>query len=136
MSAITVPLDGEQRLRVVAEFSAYPPGEQLLARLVVVNRVRLHEALGARIGDLDLSAGRLTLPAKRGKRRVVRLHTADVELAERAIRGRLAGEPLFVGHRGQSLHPERFRQSILAAARRAGVPATLTVVRPGALILA
>jgi integrase len=136
MSAVTVPLDGEQRLRVVAEFSAYPPSEQLLARLVVVNRVRLGEALGARVGDLDLAAGRLTLPAKRGKPRVVRLQRADVEFAENAIRGRSAGEPLFVGHHGQSLHADRFRQSVLAAARRAGVPATLTVMRPGALILA
>jgi integrase len=134
MSADTVPLDGEQRLQVVAEFSDYPPSEQLLARLVILDRVRLHHALDARVGDIDLAAGRLTLPVKRGKPRVLTLDTDAVELAERATVGRLATEPLFVGHHGRSLHPDRFRQSILAAARRAGVPATLTVMRPGALI--
>jgi hypothetical protein len=35
---------------------------------------------------------------------------------------------------GRVLHPERFRRSILAAARRGGVPECLTVVRPAALI--
>jgi integrase len=134
MSADTVPLDGEQRLRVIAEFSDYPPSEQLLARLTILDRVRLDQALGARVGDIDLAGRRLTLPVKRGKPRVLRLDTVAVELAERAADGRLATEPLFVGHQGRSLHPDRFRQSILAAARRAGVPATLTVMRPGALI--
>jgi integrase len=134
MSAVTVPLDGEQRLQVVAEFSDYPPSEQLLARLVILDRVRLQQALDARVGDIDLVAGRLTLPAKRGKPRVLTLDKAAAELAARAIGGRSATEALFVGHQGHSLHPDRFRQSILAAARRAGVPTTLTVMRPGALI--
>ena len=134
MSAVTVPLDDEQRLRVVAEFSDYPPSEQLLARLAILNRVRLQQALDARVSDIDLVAGRLTLPAKRGRPRVLSLDTPAVELAERAIGGRLPTDPLFVGHHGRPLHPDRFRQSILAAARRAGVPATLTIVRPGALI--
>jgi integrase len=133
MSAVTVPLDGEQRLRVVAEFSDYPPSEQLLARLAILDRVRLQQALDARVGDVDLAARRLTLPAKRGRPRVVRLDAAALELAERAIGGRASGEPLFVGHHGL-LHAERFRHTILAAARRAGVPATLTIMRPGALI--
>jgi integrase len=136
MSAVTVPLDGEQRLQVVAEFSDYPPSEQLLARLVILDRVRLQQALDARVGDIDFVARRLTLPSKRGKPRVLTLDTAAVELAKRATGGRLATDPLFVGHQGHSLHPDRFRQSILAAARRAGVPTTLTVMRPGALILA
>ncbi|HEY7621839.1 MAG TPA: hypothetical protein VH834_18835 [Solirubrobacteraceae bacterium] len=134
MSAVTVPLDGEQRLRVVAEFSDYPPSEQLLARLVILDRVRLHQALDARVGDIDLAARRLTLPVKRGRPRVLQLDKVAVELAERATGGRLATDPLFVGHQGRSLHPDRFRQTILAAARRAGVSSTLTVMRPGALI--
>jgi len=136
MSAVSVPLDGEQRLRVVEEFSDYPPSEQLLARLVILDRIRLQQALDARVGDIDLAARRLTLPAKRGKPRVLTLDKPAVELAKRATGGRLATEPLFVGHQGRSLHADRFRQSILAAARRAGVPITLTVMRPGALILA
>jgi integrase len=136
MSAVTVPLDGEQRLQVVEEFSDYPPSEQLLARLVILDRVRLRHALDARVGDIDLAAGRLTLPTKHGKPRVLTLDKPALELAKRATGGRLATEPLFVGHQGHSLHADRFRQSIFAAARRAGVPTTLTVMRPGALILA
>ena len=136
MSAVTVPLDGQQRLQVVEEFSDYPPSEQLLARLVILDRVRLQHALDARVGDVDLVAGRLTLPTKHGKPRVLTLDKASVELAKRATGGRLATDPLFVGHQGHALHPDRFRQTILAAARRAGLPSTLTVMRPGALILA
>jgi integrase len=134
MSAVPVPLDGEQRLQVVAEFSDYPPSEQLLARLAILDRVRLQQALGARVGDVDLAARLLILRAKRGRPRVLSLDAVALELAERAIGGRPQSEPLFVGHLGRSLHPERFRQSILAAARRAGVPTTVTIMRPDLLI--
>jgi hypothetical protein len=65
---------------------------------------------------------------------VVALDVGTVELAARAVGQRSASEPLFVDHQGRTLYSERFRRSVLAAARRAGVPASLTVMRPSALI--
>jgi integrase len=134
MPAASAALGYEERLAVLAELGDYPPGEQLLARLVILDGVALPRALRARVADVDLTHGRLTLTGKHARARVVALDVGAAELAARAVGQRPPSEPLFVGHRGRALHPERFRRSILAAARRAGVPASLTVLRPAALI--
>lgn len=129
-----VALDYEQRLRVLGELAAFPPGEQLLARLVILEGVALSRALCARVADVDLTGGRLTLADKHSRARVVELDIGTTELAARAVGRRPASEPLFVSHQGRTLRPERFRRSVLAAARRAGVPEYMTVIRPTALI--
>jgi citrate lyase beta subunit len=134
MPTASAALDYEQRLAVLDELADYPPGEQLLARLAILDGVAVPRALCARVADVDLIHGRLTLATKRARTRVVALDVGAAELAARAIGQRPPSEPLFVGHRGRALHPERVRRSILAAARRAGVPASLTVLRPSALI--
>jgi hypothetical protein len=134
MSAAPAPLPTDQRLRVLDELGDYPPGEQLLARLVILDGVTLPRALRARVADADLAAGRLTLTDERHRTRVLALDADAVALADRAIGQRAAAEPLFVGHDGRPLPGEHFRRSILAAARRAGLPASLTIVRPSALI--
>jgi integrase len=134
MSAARASLDYEQRLQVLGELAAYPPGERLLARLVILEGVTLPRALRARVADVDLTAGRLTIAGERSRSRVVALDVGTVELAARAIGQRPASAPLFVDHQGRTLYSERFRRSVLAAARRAGVPASLTVMRPSALI--
>jgi hypothetical protein len=134
MPAASAALGYEQRLAVLAELVDYPPGEQLLARLVILDGVALRRALCALVADVDLTRGRLTVTDKRARARVVALDVGAAELAARAVGHRPPSEPLFVGHRGRVLHADRFRRSLLAAARRAGVPASLTVMRPSALM--
>ena len=56
MSAARALLDYEQRLQVLGELAAYPPGERLLARLVILEGVTLPRALRARVADVDLTA--------------------------------------------------------------------------------
>jgi hypothetical protein len=104
------------------------------ASSVILDGVALPRALCARVADVDLTHGRLTVTAKHARARVVALNVGAAELAARAVGRRPPSEPLFVGHRGRALHPERIRRSVLAAQRRAGVPASLTVLRPAALI--
>jgi site-specific recombinase XerD len=134
MPTATAVLDYEERLRVLGELAAFPPGEQLLARLVMLEGVALSRALCARVADVDLTRCRLTLADKHSRARVVELDVGSAELAARAVGKRPSHEPLFVSHQGRTLRPERFRRSVLAAARRAGVPGIMTVVRPTALI--
>jgi hypothetical protein len=74
-------LDYEQRLRVLGELAAFPPGEQLLARLVILEGVALSRALSARVADVDLTGGRLTLADKHSRARVVELDIGTTELA-------------------------------------------------------
>jgi hypothetical protein len=76
MSAARALLDYEQRLQVLGELAAYPPGERLLARLVILEGVTLTRALRARVADVDLTAGRLTIAGERSRSRVVALDGA------------------------------------------------------------
>jgi site-specific recombinase XerD len=134
MAAYARPLDADKRRRIVAEFAARPPSEHLLGRLLILDAIPVHEALRARVGDLDIARRTLALTDKRGHERTVALDDTAVELAALVVGARSATNPLFVSGHGKPLTPERARETVAAAARRAGLPASLAALRPGILI--
>lgn len=111
---------GEVELLAVAR--AHSPRSFALVSLLVLNGVRISEALAAEIGDLDFDRGHRVLRIRRkgGKRSKTPL-TADVLVAlEGAIDGRNEG-PIFATASGKALDRTAAWRLLRRLAKEAGI---------------
>ncbi len=102
--------------------SEQPERDRALVLLLLDTGIRLSEAAGVRIGDIDLLEGRCRVMGKGAKERVVPVGRK----ARRAVRQMLtrrsnpsAEAPLFVGADGRPLAPHGFQQVIRRLSERA-----------------
>lgn len=112
-----------------------------LVQLLAWTGIRIGEAAGLRVGDVDLQSGTLRVERSRARAtrgvsgkpshwydkrpktdagaRTLRLPAPVVELLRPLVVNRAPGEPLFVGPRGARLDPNGFRNRVWAKALRA-----------------
>jgi len=106
--------------------------DHAIAMLLYGCGLRISEALGLTVGDLDTAQGSLRITGKGNKQRVVPLMT----IVRRAVEHYLSQSPwhrtlhqtmpLFVGLRGKKLHAAIFSRMVQHMRRRMGLPESLT----------
>lgn len=100
-------------LRTLDEVSQQPERDRAIVLLLLDTGLRLSEAAGLRVGDVDLIEGRCRVMGKGGRERVVPVGRKT----RRALRHCLAGrghlrpdDALFVGRGRRPLHPRGIQQ--------------------------
>jgi site-specific recombinase XerD len=108
-------------LRTLDAGSQQPERDRAIVLLLLDTGLRLSEAAGLRVRDLDLIEGRCRVLGKGGRERVVPVGRK----ARRALRHCLAGrgkllpdDPLFVGRGGRPLHARGIQQLVRRLSRR------------------
>lgn len=111
-------------LLAAIEGSEQPERDRALVLLLLDTGIRLSEAAGLSVHDVDLIEGRCRVMGKGAKERVVPVGRK----ARRAIRLMLArrrrsgpGDPLFIGAVGRPLAPHGFQQVLRRLSARAGL---------------
>ncbi len=111
-------------LLAAIEGSEQPERDRALVLLLLDTGIRLSEAAGLSVHDVDLLEGRCRVMGKGAKERVVPVGRK----ARRAIRLMLArrrrsgpGDPLFIGADGRPLAPHGFQQVLRRLSARAGL---------------
>ncbi|OYW13995.1 MAG: hypothetical protein B7X02_01010 [Rhodospirillales bacterium 12-54-5] len=94
--------------------------------------LRISEALGLTVGDIDAAQGSLRIVGKGNKTRIIPLlsivrRAIDAYLAESPWHGNAYGNaPVFVGERGKKLQAAVFARMLIAMRRQMGLPESLT----------
>ena len=121
-------LSPDQAARLLDEAGEGPEAlcDQALFELVYSSGLRLAEAVGADLGDLDLDAGVITVLGKGSRTRVLPVgrHALEALRAWLPVRNAVAaaGEmALFVGRRGRRIHPRTVQARLAARAQARGL---------------
>lgn len=112
--------DIHELLRAVAAGSQ-PDRDRAIVLLLLDTGLRLAEAAGLRVGDVDLVEGRATVMGKGARQRSVPIGRRTRQALRRTLapRGRLAAEAaLFVGVDGRPLKPHAYQQLFRRLVRR------------------
>lgn len=122
--SMTSGLTRDEVHALFATARAHSPRSEALVKLLVLNGLRVSEALGARIEDLDHDQGHRVLRIRRkgGRRARVPL-TPDVQHALAAAIGDRTVGPLFVTATGRSLDRIAAWRLLRRLATEAGLPA-------------
>ncbi len=97
-----------------------PLRDQALLELLYGSGLRVSEAVGLNVPQLDLAQGLVRVTGKGGKERLVPLSDASRRLLARLLEGQKAG-PVFVDDKGKRLTRLQAYGIVRAAARRAGI---------------
>ncbi len=103
------------------ETGAHPERDRAIVLLLLDTGLRLAEAAGLRIGDLDLVEGRATVVGKGSRQRMVPIGRRTRQALRRVLapRGPVeAGDPLFVADAGSALTAHGIQQIFRRLARR------------------
>ena len=111
-------------LRALDDGSQQPERDRAVVLLLLDTGLRLSEAAGVRVRDVDLIEGRCRVMGKGGRERVVPVGRK----ARRAVRQWLAvrrrfapDDPLFVGRGGRPIQPRAIQQLVGRVSRRAAI---------------
>ncbi len=120
--------DGDIRelVRAVEEGSTQPDRDRAIVLLLLDTGVRLSEAAGLRVKDVDLVEGRCRVMGKGSRERLVPIGRKTRQALRRTLarRGALsADDALFVGPDGQPLAAHAFQQLFRRLARRSRLSA-------------
>lgn len=116
--------DVRELLRAVEEGSKQPDRDRAIVLLLLDTGVRLSEAAGLRVGDLDLVEGRCRVMGKGSRERLVPIGRKTRHALRRTLarRGRLGPDaPLFVGPDGRALAAHAIQQLFRRLSRRANL---------------
>jgi integrase/recombinase XerC len=130
--AMTLP-DTERLLSVEEDEGFVPERERALFELLYATGLRVSEAAGLDLDDVDLASRLVRVTGKGSRQRIVPFGEAAGEalraylpsrdaLAHRAAQGAGAGEPLFVNVRGGRLTPRSMARLLKRRLRAAGLP--------------
>jgi site-specific recombinase XerD len=114
--------DVHELLRAIEAGSSQPERDRAIVLLLLDTGVRLSEAAGLRIRDLDLVEGRCRVMGKGSRERLVPIGRKTRQALRRIVarRGPTAShEPLFVGPDGRPLAPHAIQQLFRRLSRRA-----------------
>ena len=135
--AMTLP-DTERLLGVQEEDAFVPERERALFELLYATGLRVSEAAGLDVEDVDFSARLVRVTGKGSRERIVPFGEAaadalDAYLPSRSVLRRRAdeddedaGEPLFVNARGGRLTPRSMARLLKRRLRAAGLPAEIS----------
>jgi integrase/recombinase XerC len=130
--AMTLP-DTERLLSVEEDEGFVPERERALFELLYAAGLRVSEAAGLDLDDVDLASRLVRVTGKGSRQRIVPFGESAGEalraylpsrdaLAHRAAQGAGAGEPLFVNVRGGRLTPRSMARLLKRRLRAAGLP--------------
>ena len=124
----TLGLDRDQARAFLAAAAAAGHRDQLLALLLLHNGLRVSEACGARVEDLDVDRGHRVLrgAGKAGKRWTATLTPATVAVLDRYLTGRTAGLVLLDNTRTTGLDRHDATRIVRRLARHAGLTQKLS----------
>jgi integrase/recombinase XerD len=113
--------DDLRALLRATETSAHPERDRAIVLLLLDTGLRLAEAAGLRVGDVDLVEGRVTVMGKGARQRMVPIGRRTRQALRRILapRGQVeAGAPLFLATDGGALTAHGFQQVFRRLARR------------------
>lgn len=113
--------DDLRALLRATETSAHPERDRAIVLLLLDTGLRLAEAAGLRVGDLDLVEGRATVMGKGARQRMVPIGRRTRQALRRILapRGQVeAGAPLFLASDGGALTAHGVQQVFRRLARR------------------
>lgn len=116
--------DEEKRLRKTLQVRSdqrHQGRDRTLLCLLLDTGLRVAEAVGLSVGDLNLAGKRLTVLAKGRKRRAKFLTAETRELLASLVDGRPAKAPVFVSGQGRRLCDRQVRRIVENWARLAGI---------------
>jgi integrase/recombinase XerD len=114
--------DELRRLLTIAEASS--PRDRALVTLLAFNGVRVSEAIGTDVADLDTERGHHVLRLrhrKGGKAQRIALPPRTAEAIDTLLAGRTTG-PIFATSSGRRMDRQAARKVIARLARKAGIP--------------
>ena len=113
--------DDLRALLRATETSAHPERDRAIVLLLLDTGLRLAEATGLRVGDVDLVEGRATVMGKGARQRMVPIGRRTRQALRRILapRGQVeTGDPLFLATDGGALTAHGFQQVFRRLARR------------------
>jgi integrase/recombinase XerD len=113
--------DDLRALLRATETSAHPERDRAIVLLLLDTGLRLAEAAGLRVGDVDLVEGRATVMGKGARQRMVPIGRRTRQALRRILapRGQVeTGDPLFLATDGGALTAHGFQQVFRRLARR------------------
>ena len=116
--------DVRELLRAVEEGSTRPDRDRAIVLLLLDTGVRLSEAAGLRVGDVDLIEGRCRVMGKGSRERLVPIGRKTRRALRQVLarRGRVGpAEPLFVGPDGRALAAHAIQQLFRRLSGRASL---------------
>ena len=118
----TLGLDRNELGAFLVQAGLGSPRDHALASLLALNGLRISEALGADIDDLDFERGHRTLKilGKGGKHAVVPLAPRTSRALDLYIGERMSG-PIFLGEKGGRMDRYAADRTVKRLARRAGI---------------
>lgn len=120
-------LDEAEAARFLAAAAARGPRDEALACLLLLNGLRVSEALSLDLDDLDTAEGHrfVKVTGKGSRVRTVVLAPRTLDAIERAANGRTTG-PVIVNRSGERLTRRGAARTVAAIAATAGLPEGIT----------